>query len=291
MDATRVSGNVSRTDRVVVLSQDISDVLTESNIAADRITTIPNWVDTRKVHPVKSANAFRQELGCDGKFIVMYSGNLGLCQGLENVLHAAERLKAQLHIEFVLVGDGASRAHLAKIAQDRELTNVRFVDYQPVSRLSESLSAADLHLVPIDARVSRYLMPSKLYGVLASGTPVLSVAPEESELARLVEEHQVGFNVAPDDPLALSQKIQWCADSRNELNNYGQRARAGPKPIRSFRQRQSFPRTVVRNLRTAKALMKNFMLLLLSPLPHSHRKKALPFRQDTAAMTLGERVG
>ena len=212
-------------DRVVVLSGDMRNVLLESNVDQDRIETIPNWVDIDKVVPVKTDNAFRRRLGVDDKFVVMYSGNLGLCQGLDNVLLAAEQLKDRDNIEFILVGDGVSKRHLVDMASQHNLHNVRFVDYQPASRLSESLSAADLHLLPIDPRVSRYLMPSKLYGVLASGTPLIAVAPAHSDLARLVETERLGLAVEPDDPQALAEKISWFAEWCDELPAYGQRAR------------------------------------------------------------------
>lgn len=214
-----------RADRVVVLSDDMRNVLIESDLDPARIEMIPNWVDTDKVTPVKTNNAFRRQLGVDNKFVVMYSGNLGLCQGLDNVLLAAQLIKDRDNIEFVFVGDGVSKQHLLDTAIQHKLTNVRFVDYQPASRLSESLSAADLHLVPIDPRVSRFLMPSKLYGVLASGTPLIAVAPETSDLAQMVESERVGLAVEPNDPHALAEKILWFAEWCDDLQAYGERAR------------------------------------------------------------------
>jgi glycosyltransferase involved in cell wall biosynthesis len=213
-------------DRVVVLSEDMRDVMREADVDSRLVSVIPNWIDVGQVRPVKTnANSFRAQLGLDGKFVVMYSGNLGLCQGLENVLLAAEELRDRDNIAFVLVGDGASKPMLVESARQRDLQNVHFFDYQPASFLAHSLSAADLHLVPIDRRVSRFLMPSKLYGALASGTPVLTVAPEESELAQLVCRELVGTNVEPDEPELLAEKIVWFAEWCDDLAGYGERAR------------------------------------------------------------------
>jgi len=214
-----------RADRVVVLSDDMRRVLLEADLEEDRIATIPNWVDTRRVAPHKSANAFRQELGVADKFVVMYSGNLGLCQDLDTVLRAAAQLRDHKQIVFLLVGDGAHKPRLLRMAAELCLQNVRFVDYQPQSRLAESLSAADVHLVPVDARVSRYLMPSKLYGILASGTPLIAATPHDSELARLVEEQRVGAVVEPGDPQALAERILWFVEWSDDLAGYGRRAR------------------------------------------------------------------
>ena len=94
-----------------------------------------------------------------------------MCQGLENIVVAAELLSHRSDIVFLFVGDGVKRRELQQMIEARNIGNVRFLGYQPASNLSEILSAADIHLVPLDPRVSRFLMPSKLYGVLASGTP------------------------------------------------------------------------------------------------------------------------
>jgi glycosyltransferase involved in cell wall biosynthesis len=111
------------------------------------------------------------------------------------------------------------------MARERSLGNVRFLDYQPKRELSVSLSAADLHLVPLDGRIVRYMMPSKLYGILASGTPLVAVVPEDCELAEFVRQERVGFVTAPGDPKSLADQIRVCADQRQELSDMGARAR------------------------------------------------------------------
>lgn len=214
-----------RADRIIVLSEDMQSTVIEANAGMPNVEVIPNWVDTTRIKPIKTANAFRAEHDLDNKFVVMYSGNLGLCQGLENVLDAAELLCHRDDVMFLLIGNGALKPHLVQTAEQRNLRNVRFVDYQPISRLAESLSAADLHLVPVDSHAIRYLMPSKLYSALASGTPVVTVAPRECELARLVEEHRVGFNVPPDEPESLAERILWLVEWCDDRADCGARAR------------------------------------------------------------------
>jgi colanic acid biosynthesis glycosyl transferase WcaI len=219
-------GVYRRADQVVVLSNDMRQVLVESGVDRRRITKIPNWVDCSKVTSVKSDNRFRAELDLQDKFVVMHSGNLGFCQRLENILDAAEQLLDRPEIAIVLVGDGASRKRLEADAVRRGLKNVRFVDYQPAARLSESLSAADVHIVSVDPRVVGFLMPSKLYGVLASGTPVLAVAPASCELSEIVERESVGYVVGPDEPSALAKRIADLAAFPYHLKEIGERARS-----------------------------------------------------------------
>ena len=212
-------------DRVVVLSRDMRQHVIAGGVSADRVVVIPNWIDTASVRPVKQHNAFRQRHQLDGQFIVMYSGNLGLCQRLEDVITAAEHLQNRLDILFLLVGDGALKGQLESQAIDRGLTNVRFLPYEPKDRLAESLSAADVHLVPLDPRVAACLMPSKLYGVLASGTPLIAIAPEDCELSELTRTQAVGLVTPPGDSAALAQTIAHLADTPQDLPAMGQRAR------------------------------------------------------------------
>lgn len=212
-------------DGVLVLSDDMRATITGWGVPDRQIHTIPNWVDTDVVFPVKEENAFRQAQGLSDRFVVMYSGNLGLCQQLSDVLAAAEQLRERSDIQFLLVGQGASRSALELIARERKLGNVRFLDYQPKGELSGSLSAADLHLVPLDGRIVRYMMPSKLYGVLASGTPLIAVAPDDCELAQFVRREGIGFVTPPGDAQTLSDQIRRCADSPESLLKMGARAR------------------------------------------------------------------
>jgi colanic acid biosynthesis glycosyl transferase WcaI len=214
-----------RADRLVVLSRDMRDHIARSNIDPQKIECIPNWVDTSVVRPVKEGNAFRKRNGINGQFVVMYSGNLGLCQRLEDVVAAAGCLRGRSDILFLLVGEGALKAKLRQQVEEQGLSNVTFLPYQPKSELSDSLSAADVHLVPLDERVASCLMPSKLYGILASGTPLVAVAPDDCELAELALEHGIGVLAPPGEPAALAEVIEKLADRTWDLPQMGDLAR------------------------------------------------------------------
>jgi glycosyltransferase involved in cell wall biosynthesis len=214
-----------RADAVVVLSRDMRELMLEGGLSAERVHIVRNWVDVDEVYPIKADNGFRRELGLDGKFVVMYSGNMGLSQRLAQVLEAAELLREREEIVFLLVGDGADRAKLQRLAAAKGLANVRFVDYQPKARLAESLSAADVHLVILRPEVKRLLMPSKLYGVLASGTPAIVIGDEDCELAATVLEHDLGQAVTADDAAGLAAAILRAAASPERLAAQGERAR------------------------------------------------------------------
>jgi len=159
-----------RADRVVVLGEDMRQRVLQRGSATDKVRVVPHWVDATLVRPVKENNPLRQEWGLNGRFTVMYSGNLGFSQNLDYVLVAAGALRGSPML-FLLVCEGAAKADLMANAGEWQLDNVRFLPYLPKQRLSASLSAADLHLIPLRRGLVGCLMPSKLYGILASATP------------------------------------------------------------------------------------------------------------------------
>lgn len=212
-------------DRVIVLSRDMRYHVAQSGIDPARIAVVPNWIDTATIQPQKQDNPFRSQNGIDGQFLVMYSGNLGLCQRLEEIVAAAGYLRERPDILFLLVGEGALKVRLQAQAAELGLQNMRFLPYQPKAELSRSLSAADVHLVPLDPRVASYLMPSKLYGALASGTPLVAIAADECELADLTREEGVGVVAPPGEPEALADVIRNLADDAWDLPEMGRRAR------------------------------------------------------------------
>jgi colanic acid biosynthesis glycosyl transferase WcaI len=131
-------------DRIIVVGHDMRERLVAKGVAPELVTVIPDWADCTAIKPLRH-NRLRNSFG--GKFVVMYSGNLGLSQQLETVLAAADRLRGDQRILFVLIGEGARKASLMHDAAARGLPNIRFLPYQPRERLAESLGAADLHLI------------------------------------------------------------------------------------------------------------------------------------------------
>ena len=232
-----------RADAVVTLSRDMRRTFRTQGVRADRVAVVPNWTDAAAVVPVRRGNRVRRELGLGepgtpgATFAVMHSGNMGRTQRLGDLLAAADRLRHRADILFLLVGGGAAEADLKAEAARRGLPNVRFLPYRPKAELAESLSAADLHLVSTDARAVPFLMPSKLYGVLAAGVPAVCVAPAGSELAATVEGEPLsedepggepcGWAVEPGDVAGLAAAIAAAADAddaeRRALGDAGRR--------------------------------------------------------------------
>jgi glycosyltransferase involved in cell wall biosynthesis len=215
---------LDRADRVIVLGEDMRRRVLDRGVPPAKIDVVPNWADTAAVRPVEPSPALRREWSLNGEFVVMYSGNLGLSQNLEHVLEAARRLQDE-PIAFVFIGEGAAKGGLMATAKDYGLDNMRFLPYQPKERLAESLGAADLHLIPLRCGLAGYMVPSKLYGILAAGRPYLASVDADSEVALVTREHGTGVVVDPDNPHALIDALRWCLAHQDELAAMGRRGR------------------------------------------------------------------
>ncbi len=213
---------LGRASAVVVLGEAMASRVEAKGVPRRRIHVVPNWADGGAIRPVApEANAFRREQGLDGKRVVLYSGNMGRAHDLATVLGAARLLREEQDLVFLFVGDGARRAEVEAAA--RELPSIRLLPYQPRERLAESLSAGDLHVVTQDPATLGLVEPSKLYGILAAGRPVLFVGPAAAEVGATVLREGVGEVVAPGDPPAAAASILRLLGQADEL---GPRARA-----------------------------------------------------------------
>jgi colanic acid biosynthesis glycosyl transferase WcaI len=211
-----------RADLIVTLGRDMARRIVDKGVPTEKVVVVPDWVDCGRIGPLAS-NPFRRGFG--NKFVVMYSGNIGLSQQLELVLEAAGRLRDDDRILFALIGEGARKNWLEERARAMGLKNVRFLPYQPLENLGESLSAADLHLIPLAPGVAGCLVPSKIYGILAAGRPFIAMMEDSAEVAQIARDNAVGFVVRPGDVDALVGAIREGVDAPERLRQMGLRAR------------------------------------------------------------------
>jgi colanic acid biosynthesis glycosyl transferase WcaI len=211
--------------RIVALSERMAERLVHQGAPAHSIRVIPNWADGTQIHPVPHpSNDFRKVHELSDRFVALYSGNLGVGHEFETFAQAARRLERECpEVLFLFVGDGARRSETEGLTRD--LANVRFLPYQPRERLAESLSAADVHLISLRNGLDGLLVPSKLYGALASGRPVLYVGPDACEVARVVREHGLGWCIRPGDVDDLVRALKSAAAEREMTNAAGLKAR------------------------------------------------------------------
>jgi glycosyltransferase involved in cell wall biosynthesis len=173
---------------------------------------IPNWADAA-LQPINQQHP---------RFVAGYSGNLGRGHDASTMLEAMRALRDDDTIEFLITGGGAQ---LDTIRRER-LPNVRFAAYAPREELSESLSASDAHLVTLQPSLEGLILPSKFYGILAVGRPVLFVGSAEGELARIIREHDCGIVIKPGDGAGLARCIRELAANPERARAMGQRGRS-----------------------------------------------------------------
>lgn len=215
-----------RADRVVAIGETMRRRLVEKGVPPERIAVIANWVDTQRIVPVEHDNDWARNHGLADKFVVMHSGNVGHAQDLDSLVRAATFLRDLDDLRVVIIGAGARHAEVVALAERLAADNVVFAPYQPREMLSQSLSTASVHVVGLARGLAGYVVPSRLYGVMAAGRPVIVAADGESETAQLVRRVGAGVVVPPGRPELLAAAIRDAHCGALDLAEMGDRARA-----------------------------------------------------------------
>ena len=222
-----VSLYVRRADRVVAIGDTMKRRLEQKGAPPERVVVIPNWVDTTELTPQPRSNEWSEAHGLGGRFVVMHSGNIGHAQDLDALVRAATFLRDLEQLRIVVIGFGARHGEITRLAQQLEVTEtVKFFGYQPRELLPLSLASGDLHYVGLARGLAGYVVPSRAYGILAAGRPILVSADPESETVRLVEEARCGLVVPPGRPDLVAGVIRDVGEGRLSLEGMGERGRA-----------------------------------------------------------------
>ncbi len=211
----------------VVLSDRMATVIARAGGLAERIHVIPNWADRDAICPVaESDNPLRREWNLAGKFVVCYSGNMGRVHEFGTMLDAAQLLlKSAEPMVMLFIGGGAQRRRVEDEVRMRGLSNVQFRPYQDRADLSCSLGVGDVHLVSQRPEVEGYVFPSKLYGILAAGRPVVFIGDPDGEISSLVARENIGVAVRQGDAEALANQLLRLAGDAALCEAMGARAR------------------------------------------------------------------
>ncbi|NEQ96664.1 MAG: glycosyltransferase family 4 protein [Cyanothece sp. SIO2G6] len=193
---------------ISVITEGFTKNLLRKGVPPEKMRCIPNWVDVHEIAPLpREQNSFRTTHNLDDKFVVMYSGNIALTQGLITVIHAARSLSHIPDIVFVIVGEQKAIANLKQICQEMEITNVKLLEFQPREVLPQMLAAANVGLIVQKANVVSFNMPSKTQVLLASGRPIIASVPLSGTAADTVRRSGGGVVVEPESPACLANAI------------------------------------------------------------------------------------
>jgi colanic acid biosynthesis glycosyl transferase WcaI len=214
-------------DQVLALGPCMARVLKQKGVADDRLAITPPWADGGKLYPLDHAeNRFRQETGIPADhLVVMYSGNMGFGHRFETILSAARSLAPVDTVHFVFIGDGAKRPQIDAFRRAHNLKNIIMLPYQPRERLRETLSAGDVHLISLDAKVQGLIVPSKLAGILAVGRPLVFLGDEQNCIAAAVLQEQCGHVIPEGDVSRLEGVIKRFVQNPEHRSRLGAAAR------------------------------------------------------------------
>jgi colanic acid biosynthesis glycosyl transferase WcaI len=193
----------------VVIGERMATQVARHGIARARIRVIPNWADCESVAPMDTQrSAARARLGLMNHFVIGYSGNFGRAHEFDTLIAAARLLVDDPQIAFLMTGGGAKNAPLQDAVERAGLCSFHFQDYQPAQLLSDSMAAADVHLVSLLPAIEGLIVPSKVYGILAAGRPVVFVGDLEGEIAGMIRQHRCGIAVAVGNSRRLATALQ-----------------------------------------------------------------------------------
>lgn len=225
-----------RSDLVITVGRDLIDTLNgrfKKNLP--KSVMINNWIDEKEIYPLPADHekvvGFKKKYGLEDKFVIMYSGNIGLYYDLENIIKVIEKFKPGLRaadgreVVFAFVGAGSVLDKLVLYCREHKMDNVVFIPYQDKEDLIYSLNAGDIHWCVNAKGIKGVSCPSKYYGLAACAKPIIGVLEKGSEIRCLIEETQGGYCSDPGDFEHLQRHIQWFVDhaGSDEVEEMGQR--------------------------------------------------------------------
>lgn len=193
--------------KISVIADGFRENLVNKGVSAKKITCIPNWVNVNFIRPLAKKNSWRTVHQLNDKFVVMYSGNIALTQGLETVIAAATYLRHISDISFVIIGESTALSRLQKYCLSCGADNVLLLPLQPREQLPQMLAAADVSIVVQKSNVIAFNMPSKIPLALASGRPIVASVPATGTAAKVIRDSGGGIIVEPESPEALAAAV------------------------------------------------------------------------------------
>lgn len=209
--------------KLIVLSEPMRETLLKRGAAADKVAVVSNWIDTDAVSPVKKDdNPLFEEYDISrDTFNVVYAGNFGASQGADIILRAAQLLRDNRDISFVIFGGGTEYESAKALAKELRLDNVKMLDLLPAERVAQVYSLGDIALITCKKGVGKSAVPSKLWSIMACDTPIVASFDTDSELSRIIEESGAGGCVEPERPEVLARAIENAA-SKDGLKRSGE---------------------------------------------------------------------
>nr|WP_300849250.1 glycosyltransferase family 4 protein [uncultured Acetatifactor sp.] len=232
-----------KSNLVITVGRDLADTLESrfKNVNVPKCMVINNWINEKQIYPLEDKNekivAFKKKYGIEDKFVIMYSGNLGLYYDLEGLIRVMKRFRKGHTIDgiyeegwrsadgkevvFVFVGEGAVQDRLKDYSVRHHFENIVFIPYQDKEQLIYSLNAADVHWCINAKGIKGVSCPSKAYGIMAVAKPIIGVLEEGSEIHCLIDEIGCGKCCEPGDYANIEGVLRWFIMNSNEIREMG----------------------------------------------------------------------
>ncbi len=219
-----------RASQVIVLDEFMAERVKRKRDVDDKLQIAPPWPHDHHMKPVDhDVNPFRKEYGLEDKVVVMYSGNHGLASPVDPVVAAAKQLESIKELQFVFIGGGAGKAIIEQAIEEGS-SNILSLPYQPLETVSNSLSAADIHVVIVGNKQVGIVHPCKVYSALAVERPILLIGPNPCHATHLIDKEGLGWQVEQGDVVgvvdALKELLATSSEQRIAMGRKGGELRA-----------------------------------------------------------------
>ena len=224
-------------EKIIVVGRDMKQLIENKARGLDvPIIIIQNWAEIDDVRPIeRSRNSLISELGIEDRLIILHAGNIGYPTDVETIVELLERLADDRRFHFVFIGAGVKRRKLENAVEKFALKNLTLLDPRPREQQIDFLNACDVGLVLMVKGMIGAAMPSKTYNIMAAGKPVLALTDDDSELALVIDENNIGWHLEPGNADQLERALNQIYESRDDLENMGKRSRSAAERDYSLR--------------------------------------------------------
>lgn len=227
----------SSADKISVITPSFAKNLSNKSVPAHKMDCISNWVNINEVKPLpKENNAFRKAHGLEGKFVVLYSGNIARTQGVRTIIRSAQQMQKIPNVRFVIVGEAGQLKELDTLSRDLGVTNLSLLPFVSKAEFPTMMAAADVSLIMQKRNVVGFNMPSKTQKIMASGRAIIASVPAHGSAAEAVIDSGSGLVVEPESPTALTNAIQKLYENPDLTVELGNRGRQYAMDNYSFAQ-------------------------------------------------------
>lgn len=207
--------------RIIVLGEDMRDRIVAKGVDPGRVVISRDGINIPESLP-SPENSVAREIRADFRFVLVHAGNLGFYGAWETLIAAVRMLESE-GVGLVFVGEGAMKSQVEAMAAG--CSAIRFIPFRPADEIPLVLSSGDMHVVTVKRGLEGVVVPSKLYPILAAGRPVLGIAPEETDVVRIIRQSGCGIAGSQDDPTTVAAAIRGVLHDAEQLKNMGRRAR------------------------------------------------------------------